>query len=256
MENKLSSLCAHLAKHLENRITANPTPGVIKTMGKCLDLKNILKEGIDTEIKKSRQKCLKVITKKAMYNEEETNEIVKQYDTFQERFKDLMNTSKDNHEIVKRFEHILFEIHNCSIACDKDCDKQGKVLEPRTPKVFKLLYLFLKEVSLYSGLEEFLHLYLRCLVKTHAEGVAESMGNYIEIHGDKRRGRMEIEDTGNEALIHWNGPPLHLADQLGRQALDRHFASRGRWSFITQSNRTESTVIKRMKKEDSKLPFF
>ena len=90
---------------------------------------------------------------------------------------DLMDTSKDNHEIVKRFEHILFEIHNCSIACDKDCDKQGKVLEPRTPKVFKLLHLFLKEVSLYSGLEEFLHLYLRCLVNTHAEGVAESMGS-------------------------------------------------------------------------------
>ena len=67
---------------------------------------------------------------------------------------------------------------------------------------------------------------------------------------------MDIEDTGNEALINWNGPPLHLADQLGRQALDRHFGSRGRWNFITQSNRTESTVIKRLKTEDSKLPFF
>ena len=48
-------------------------------------------------------------------------------------------------------------------------------------------------------------LFSRCLVKTHAEGVVESMGNYVELHSDKRRGQME-------ALIHWNGPPLARAD--------------------------------------------
>ena len=40
----------------------------------------------------------------------------------------------------------------------------------------------------------------RCLIKTHAEGVVESMGNYIEIHSD----------IGKKALIHWNGPPLAM----------------------------------------------
>ena len=71
-------------------------------------------------------------------------------------------------------------------------------------------------------------------MKTHAEGVVESMGNYIEIHSDKRRGRMDISDIGKEALIHWNGPPLGRADRLGEAALDRLFG-RGRWNFITQS---------------------
>ena len=33
----------------------------------------------------------------------------------------------------------------------------------------------LKEPILYSDIEEFLHLYLKCIVKTHAEGAAESM---------------------------------------------------------------------------------
>ena len=49
------------------------------------------------------------------------------------------------------------------------------------------------------------------LIKTRAEGVVESMGNYVELHADKRRGRMDISDIGVEAMIHWNGPPLAWA---------------------------------------------
>ena len=65
--------------------------------------------------------------------------------------------------------------------------------------------------------------FTRCVVKTHAEGVVDSMGKYIAIHSDKRRGRMDISDIGKEALIHWNGPPLARADRLGEAALDRIF---------------------------------
>jgi hypothetical protein len=65
-------------------------------------------------------------------------------------------------------------------------------------------------------------------VKTHVEGVVESMGNYVEIHSDKRRGRMNFADIGKEALIHWNEPPLAKADILGEAALDRLFG-RKRW---------------------------
>ena len=94
-----------------------------------------------------------------------------------------------------------------------------------------------------------------CLVKTHAEGVVESMGNYIEFHGDKRRGRMDIEDIGKEAQIHWNGPPLARADKLGEAALDRIFG-KGRWDFTTVANRAESTVTKRLREEEASVPFF
>ena len=43
------------------------------------------------------------------------------------------------------------------------------------------------EPSLYTGIQRILHLYLRYLVKTLAEGVVESNGNYVEIHSDKRQ---------------------------------------------------------------------
>ena len=49
--------------------------------------------------------------------------------------------------------------------------------------------------------------------------VLESMGNYAELHGDKRRERMDIDDIGKEAFIHWNGPPTAKADRLRREAL-------------------------------------
>ena len=71
-------------------------------------------------------------------------------------------------------------------------------------------------------------------MKTHAEGVVESMGNYVELHLNKRRGRMDISDIGKEAMIHWNGPPLAKVDRLGEAALDRVFG-KGRYNFIANN---------------------
>ena len=60
----------------------------------------------------------------------------------------------------------------------------------------------------------FLHLILRCVLKTHAETVAESMGNLVYMHCEKRRGS-GIADVGKETFIDWNGPPVHLLTNLG-----------------------------------------
>ena len=38
-------------------------------------------------------------------------------------------------------------------------------------------------------------------MKTHAEGVVESMGSYIEMHAEQRRGSMDISDVGKEAMV-------------------------------------------------------
>jgi hypothetical protein len=101
----------------------------------------------------------------------------------------------------------------CTVNTSKICKDTGKLISPRDLVPVKFFQLFLKEKILFQGIEGFLHFLLRCSVKTHAEGVAESMGNYIDLHSDKRRG-MEIDDVGREALIYWNGPPLHLAESL------------------------------------------
>ena len=45
---------------------------------------------------------------------------------------------------------------------------------------------------------------LRCLLKTHAETVAESMGNLVDMYCEKRKG-LGIEDVGKETFINWNG---------------------------------------------------
>ena len=67
-------------------------------------------------------------------------------------------------------------------------------------------------------------------MKTHAEGVVEAMGSYAEMHAEQRRGSMDISDVGKEAMVHWNGPPIAMADILGEAALDRHFGGRSRFS--------------------------
>ena len=93
------------------------------------------------------------------------------------------------------------------------------------------------------------------MVKTHAEGVVESMGNYVELHADKRRGRMDISDVGVEALIHWNGPPLAWADKLG---LDRVFPLHHHCVLclvqVELGNKSDSIVTQMLRQEIPKLP--
>ena len=189
------------------------------------------------------------------YIDEKTENIGHQYIEFKLRLNKIVFSNKDYSEIIDRFKHLLFEVQSCTMSCEDNCSKKGKVTDTSDPLLFPLLHLILKEPSLFHGIQDFLHLYLRCLVKTHAEGVAESMGNYMDIHGDKRRGSMDIENLGQEAFIHWNGPPLHLADHLGKKSLDRYF-KKSSWNFITQKHKSQSTVISRIKKMSSRVPFF
>ena len=82
-----------------------------------------------------------------------------------------------------------------------NCSRSGKVSVQISPFLFRILHLMLKESGLYTGIEEFLHLYLRYMVTTHAEGVAESMRNNINIHGDKRRTCMDFDPWGKKPGI-------------------------------------------------------
>ena len=68
-------------------------------------------------------------------------------------------------------------------------------------------------------------------------------------------GRMDINDIGKEAYLHWNGPPTAKADRLRREALNRRLR-RGRWHFITLDNKLDSVVTKRLKKKEPGLTFF
>ena len=165
---------------------------------------------------------------------------------------------KSESEPIQRNEHILYKVHECTDECtakyNKTCKEKNKLIFPKEPIPIKFLQLFLKYEELYSGIECFLHLMLRCFLKTHAETVAESMGNLVAMHCDKRRG-LGIEDVGKETFINWNGPPVHMADSLGVKTLNRLFKGK-KWHFVTRTSNLDSEVIKRLKSKPAKVPFF
>ena len=173
VENRLTSLTKKLRVSLLERVSNNPTPKVIKMMGKCLDLGDILEKEETEEIKREREKNLRMVMKTAKYEEEEKEMVVKEYEVFKERVKDMNKVGGENEEVVKRFEHLLFEAHTCHPDCvkverrvpgkhpTKVCSEKGKIPMPRVPKLIKFLHLILKEPSLFVDIPNFLHLYLR-----------------------------------------------------------------------------------------------
>ena len=73
---------------------------------------------------------------------------------------------------------------------------------------------------------------------------------HMDSHCQKRRG-LAIEEMGNESIIHWSGPPLHLASLV-----------KSRWIVFTRvihgisSRKWESTVLKKICTQKSLAPFF
>ena len=175
VENRLTSLVRNLRKRLEERIAANPTPSVIKDMGSCLDLANILEQDETEQEKGERLRILRRLLKKAKC--EEVDEMLMEYEEFKTRLNDIMNPEGAYSEVVTRFQHLLFKTHSCDSNCVKVlpesakgrgpgarikvCPQEGTVLEPRQPNLMRILHLFYKEPSLYSGIKGFLHFYLR-----------------------------------------------------------------------------------------------
>ena len=100
------------------------------------------------------------------------------------------------------------------------CQNYQKLKDPAEIITMKVLHLFLKTPELYKTLKNLLHLCISVATKTHAEGVAESMGNFVDIHAEKKRG-LDISDVGREAFINWNGPPVANAATLLELALDK-----------------------------------
>ena len=77
----------------------------------------------------------------------------------------------------------------------------------------------------------------------------------MDIHSEKRRG-IDVAVVGQESYIHWNGPPVHLADSIGENSLDSYFSGRTNWRFLTKKNKAESVVVSRMKAEGAKSLLF
>ena len=81
------------------------------------------------------------------------------------------------------------------------------------------------------------------------------MHNYVDFYSDKKRG-LDIQAVGDESVIHWNGPPQHLAQGLGKAALDKKFGGRKNWRLVTKKRKSESLVVTRLKRSVPRVPFF
>ena len=139
----------------------DPTNKVVQAMKDIITNKDNMEKNADME------KSLKKLCDLAKYSDDKKKEIEQQYKEFKSRLIKIVTPGSEYSEVVDRDQHVLFNLHSCSDMCEKNC--------------FRILHLMLKESTLFTGIEEFLHLYLGCLVKTHAEGIAESLGKYMDM---------------------------------------------------------------------------
>ena len=216
VENRLKSLAKYQAKIIENRTinnTDHPYPKILELMSKCLDAQLVVDGSSDEtfDLDSSGNAELGKLCKIAGYSAEQIKVVTDQYILFKRRLLNFV-IKDDKSDARKNFGHILFDIHECGKECQarykQNCKDFNKVQIPLKINNMKVLHLFLKNEFLFSGIEKFLAIFTKCAVKTHAEGVAESMGNYVDIHSEKRRG-LDVSVVGQEAYIHWNGPPVH-----------------------------------------------
>merc|ERR1739842_122732 len=131
----------YLGKQLSNRLTENPTPSLITTLGKCFDLEEILVNLEDDKVTDEMKKNVRNVAERAKYNEQQIEKILDKYITFVEKFQRLTVAGSEYDEIVNRFEHILFQTHICSSGCDKKCTKKEKSCNQESLK-FSNFFIF------------------------------------------------------------------------------------------------------------------
>ena len=194
-------------------------------MEDCFDIQKMIIaiRDEDYEIESYGLESLQEILTAASYTSKDADQVKYEYSVLKNKLYDLIcNKNSLYIHIVNQYEHIIYKTHTCTSKCSssvsKKCPQYMKIQEPRIIDSMKVLHLLLKFPELYQDISGILHLFLRCASKTHAESVAESMGNYIDSYSDKKRG-LDINAIGGECYIKWNGPPVHLAEEIGKSAL-------------------------------------
>ena len=119
----------------------------------------------------------------------------------------------------------------------------------------------------YEGNEAWCFLFCHCALKMPPESVVESMGKMVADHGRTDRGNIDIETYAEEAIIHWNGPPLAQSTGVCRQALKALFGDRWMTAFQHKVDYTEegrgrkrkavfsSATVERLRSQKPKLAF-
>ena len=98
IQNRLSSLCRNIADNLDKRlknVKDHKSTDIIKTMGKCLNVRDILKmEEDDKEFNMIGEESLKILISKAKYTGKESATILEEYKIFKKRLHELNSFDK------------------------------------------------------------------------------------------------------------------------------------------------------------------
>lgn len=107
-----------------------------------------------------------------------------------------------------------------------------------TSKVMKSFYT---NEGLYDDIGDFLHFYLLMILKIRSEAICESAGSILKGHIHNNRS-LQHDNLDNEVLLHWNSPPLHLADSFIGQSLDDYFINKKdrTWLFFRKSEQYQT----------------
>ena len=79
VENRLTSLCAHLATVLQGRLEDTPTPSIIKFMSKCLGFEDIVNKEETAGQKSEKEKNIKALCQAGKVDNAKTETIMNQY---------------------------------------------------------------------------------------------------------------------------------------------------------------------------------
>ena len=90
-------------------------------------------------------------------------------------------------------------------------------------------------------------------LKMPTESVVESQCSVYEHCLNKRRASVSEENRQKEFFLNCNGPLIGKAEKILTKALNQHFGKK--WHFQTRDIRKQSYVLKRLKKDNGKLPF-
>ncbi|CAF3669590.1 unnamed protein product [Rotaria sp. Silwood1] len=128
----------------------------------------------------------------------------------------------------------------------------GKIF---TSKVMKTFYT---NTDLSEGINDFLHFYSLMILKIRSEAICESAASILKGHIHNNRS-LQHKSLDDEVFLHWNAPPLHLADKFIEQSIDDYFINKKdkTWLFYRKSEQYQpwrllspgSLVLNRLRSE-------
>ena len=135
-------------------------------------------------------------------------------------------------------------------ACDLPTEYYGT-------EIMRVIFM---EERFHKDCHDWLYIFNHCVLKTVNEAVVEGMGSIVDKHADPKRG-LSQDRYVKESIIDWNSPQTHECEGFLCAALNKHFKGED-WNFSSSDKRhgryqvhTDSAVIDRLKKIESKKPF-